>query len=502
VRPSAADTRAVPAVRIRLANDAPVRAERSCVLYWMVAARRTGSNFALQRAVELARELRRPLVVFEPLRAGYAWASDRLHAFVLQGMADNARALARSRVRYLPYVETRPGDGAGLLEALAAAAAVVVTDDAPVFFLPRMVAAAAGRPDVRVEAVGGHGLHPLRAVDRVFPTAFSYRAHLHKTLRGHLDDVPLADPLAGVRLPPAPSLDGVVARWGEAPPALLSGSAAELARLSIDHGVAPVAIRGGAEAGRARLAAFVAHDLATYADDRNDPDEPRTSGLSPYLHFGHLSAHEVFEAVMSHEGWTRRRLAASGGGKREGWWGVGRGAESFLDQLVTWREVGFNAAAHQADYDRYETLPAWAQATLAAHAADPRPHRYDRDAFERAVTHDPLWNAAQIELVREGRIHTYLRMLWGKKILEWSPTPESALETMIALNNKYALDGRDPNSYSGIFWCLGRYDRPWGPERDIFGTVRYMSSENTAKKLRVKEYLKQYGEQQELFGND
>jgi deoxyribodipyrimidine photo-lyase len=474
-------------------NDAPLRADRDYVLYWMTAARRTRSNFALQRAVELARELSRPLVVFEPLRAGYSWASDRMHAFVLQGMGDNARAFARAPVRYFPYVESSAGEGAGLLEALAARAAVVVADDAPIFFLPRMLAAAASRLDVRVEGVDGNGVHPLRAVDRVFPTAFSYRAHLQKVLRGHLDDVPQADPLAGLRLPAAPALDAVLARWPAAPAPLLTGAPTALARLPIDHGVPPVTTRGGAEAGRARLAAFISRDLENYADGRHDPDDPRTSGLSPYLHFGHLSAHEVFEAVMSHEGWTRRRLAASGGGKREGWWGVRPGAEAFLDQLVTWREIGFNTATHLVDYDRYETLPAWAQATLAAHAGDPRPHRYDRDAFERGATHDPLWNAAQTELVRDGRIHTYLRMLWGKKILEWSPTPESALETMIFLNNKYALDGRDPNSYSGIFWCLGRFDRPWGPERDIYGTIRYMSSENTARKLRVKGYLARYG---------
>ncbi len=483
----------MPAARIRLANAAPVRVERACVLYWMVAARRARSNFALQRAVELAVELRRPLIVFEPLRAGYSGASDRLHAFVLQGMADNARAFARAPVRYVPYVERAVDDGRGLLDALAAAAAIVVTDDAPIFFLPRMVAAAAERLDVRVEAVDGNGLHPLRAVDRVFPTAFSYRAHLQKVLHGLLDDVPQADPMAGLRLPPAPSLAGVLARWPEASPELLTGSASALARLPIDHRVAPVSIRGGAEAARARLAAFVGADLETYGEERHDPDDPRTSGLSPYLHFGHVSAHEVFEAVMSYEGWTRRRVAASGGGKRHGWWGVRAGAEAFLDQLVTWRELGFNAAAHLPDYDRYETLPAWAQATLGAHAGDPRPHRYDRETFEQAATHDPLWNAAQTELLRDGRIDTYLRMLWGKKILEWSPTPESALETMIALNNRYALDGRDPNSYSGIFWCLGRYDRPWGPEREIFGTVRYMSSQSTARKLRVAGYLARYG---------
>ena len=494
VPPSGADTRTVRSVRIRRANDAPVRPDRTYVLYWMVAARRARANFALERAVELAVELGRPLVVFEPLRVDHPWASDRLHAFVLQGMAENARAFARTPARYFPYVEAAPGEGRGLLEALAANAAVVVTDDTPAFFLPRMLVAAAGRLDVRLEAVDGNGLHPVFAVDRVFATAFSFRAHLQKTLRGHLDDVPRPDPLAGVRLPSPPALDAVRARWREAPPALLSGTADVLATLPIDHDVVPVAARGGTDAGRARLKAFVDRDLATYADDRHDPDDPRTSGLSAYLHFGHISAHEVFDAVMTHEGWTRRKLAAGGGGKREGWWGVTRGAESFLDQLVTWRELGFNAAAHLPDHDRYESLPAWAQATLAAHARDPRPHRYDRDAFERAATHDPLWNAAQTELVRDGRIHTYLRMLWGKKILEWSRTPQDALATMIHLNDKYALDGRDPNSFSGIFWCLGRYDRPWGPEREIFGTVRYMSSENTARKLRVKSYLARYGQ--------
>jgi deoxyribodipyrimidine photo-lyase len=179
-------------------------------------------------------------------------------------------------------------------------------------------------------------------------------------------------------------------------------------------------------------------------------------------------------------------------GRREGWWGADANVEAFLDQLVTWREIGFNMCAHAADYDSYESLPEWAKKTLARHARDPRPALYSREQLERAGTHDRLWNAAQRQLLTEGIIHNYLRMLWGKKILEWSPTPMDALATMIELNNKYALDGRDPNSYSGIFWILGRYDRPWGPERPIFGTVRYMSSDNTAKKLKVRNYLEKY----------
>ena len=155
---------------------------------------------------------------------------------------------------------------------------------------------------------------------------------------------------------------------------------------------------------------------------------------------------------------------------------------------MTWRELGYNMSSHRDDYDQYESLPDWVQATLAKHEGDPREQVYSLDEFATAATHDPLWNAAQTQLVREGRIHNYLRMLWGKKILEWSATPRDALATMIELNNRYALDGRNPNSYSGIFWTLGRYDRPWGPERPIFGSVRYMSSDNTRKKLRANDY--------------
>jgi deoxyribodipyrimidine photo-lyase len=169
-------------------------------------------------------------------------------------------------------------------------------------------------------------------------------------------------------------------------------------------------------------------------------------------------------------------------------------AEAFLDQLVTWRELGYHTCAHRSDYAELSSLPAWAQHTLAAHGGDPRQYCYSLDELRRAATHDPLWNAAQRQLLREGVLHNYLRMLWGKKILEWSPTPAAALATMIELNDRYALDGRDPNSYTGILWCLGRHDRPWGPARPVFGTVRYMSSENTRRKVRLAEYLKRYAD--------
>jgi deoxyribodipyrimidine photo-lyase len=237
---------------------------------------------------------------------------------------------------------------------------------------------------------------------------------------------------------------------------------------------------------------FLDERLESYAQFRNEPEKDVTSGLSPYLHFGHISCHQVFHELTHKENWSPNQLALEGKGQRRGWWGMGESAESFIDQLVTWRELGFNACYRTRDYDTYESLPSWAIQTLQEHQADKREYLYTLEQLERAKTHDLLWNASQMQLVQEGHIHNYLRMLWGKKILEWSRSPRQALEYMIELNNKYALDGRDPNSYSGILWVLGKYDRPWGPEREIFGKVRYMSSRNTARKVSVKEYMSKY----------
>jgi len=491
----------VPASRLRRANDAPV-AHGEWVVYWMIAARRAGWNFGLERALEWARSLERPLVVLEPLRAGYEWASDRLHRFALDGMAQNARDFAGRGVAYWPYVEPRPGAGKGLLETLAARAALVVTDEFPCFFLPRMVAAAARKLRVPVEVVDSNGLVPLRATPGAFSTAFAFRRWLQQHLAGHLELFPEADPLRAVDLPDPPDLAPVLgARWPAAENALLAGDARSLAALPIDHAVLPVRTRGGNGEARVELEAFVAHKLARYGERRNHPDDEGSSGLSPYLHFGHLSAHEVFAAVTGAHGWTRARLAGRTDGKR-GWYGVGPSAEEFLEQLVTWRELGYAYAWHRPDHDRYESLPDWARSTLEENAR-PDGRTYTLEELERAATHDTLWNAAQTELLLTGKLHNYMRMLWGKKILEWSPSPREALARTIHLNNKYALDGRDPNSYSGISWCLGRFDRPWGPRRPVFGTVRYMSSESTARKLDLADYLERFGpsrpEQIELF---
>jgi deoxyribodipyrimidine photo-lyase len=274
-----------------------------------------------------------------------------------------------------------------------------------------------------------------------------------------------------------------------ASPDMLAGR--QLGRLPIDHDVRETGFTGGGGAAHRRLADFIRDGLARYADEHNHPDANATSRLSPWLHFGHLGAHEVFEAVMKHEAWSMRKLPDRSRGAREGWWGVSATAEAFLDELVTWRELAFNTSAFLPGFTTVESLPSWARATLDAHRADPRPHLYDADTLDRAATHDRLWNAAQRQLVRDGWFHGYLRMLWGKKIFEWSPSPEAALATMERLMNRYSLDGRDPNSWAGFGWVLGRYDRPW-PEREIFGKLRYMSSSNTLKKLRLKRFLSEY----------
>ena len=483
----------VPRVRIRAINDLPARPDRTYVLYWMTAYRRLSSNFALQHAVEQAREWGKPLVILEALRSDYPWASDRLHRFVIDGMADHARALAGSPVLYFPYVEPTRGAGKGLLAQLAADACVVVTDDFPSFFLPRMVAAAGRGIDARLESVDSNGVMPVRGTSKVFHTAHSFRSHMQGTLRDHLGQWPA--PITFRDLPKCPPLAAnISARWPTVPLDVLEAPDALIASLPIDHSVPAVDTRGGTTAARGRLRRFIEQRLARYADHNSDPDDEGTSGLSPYLHFGHISSHEVFEAVMTAEGWTSRKLGSGRRGNREGWWGTSASAEGFLDQLITWRELGFNMCALRPDdYDQYSSLPAWARATLAQHATDPRPIVYSIEEFAAARTHDEIWNAAQRELAATGTCHNYMRMLWGKKILEWTRTPEEALHTMIEIMNRFALDGRNPNSYSGYCWILGRYDRAWGPERPIFGKIRYMSSANTVRKLRMKQYMKKWG---------
>jgi deoxyribodipyrimidine photo-lyase len=479
----------VPTSRVRVINAAEANSAGCYVLYWMVANRRASWNYSLDRAIDWAEELGKPLLVFEALRPDYQWNCDRFHRFIVDGMQDNAEAFGDSPIHYYAYLQPDADAGRGALNALASQACVVVSDDFPCFFLPRMFAAAQKQIPSRFELVDSNGIYPMRNTQRVFSRAVDFRRHLQKTIRPNLSEAPAKDPWAKRTLRPFRPADlpeGFAKRW----PAVKDFAKINLANLPIDHAVKPVEqFTGGTGAARQRLGNFLKARLSAYDEARNEPAVAGTSELSPYLHFGHVSSHEVFARLMKAAGWSEENLAVKATGSNSGWWGAPPTVEAYLDQLITWRELGYNSCALTDNYDQFESLPNWAQKTLADHAKDKRPYLYSLEQFESAKTHDRLWNAAQRQLVYEGRIQNYLRMLWGKKVLEWTRTPQEALEILIELNNKYALDGRNPNSYSGIFWVLGRYDRAWGPERPIFGKIRFMSSDNTARKIDVRSYL-------------
>lgn len=452
--------------RTQVLHDVPLR-EGEYVLYWMTSARRTGWSFALDRATELARQLKKPLVVFEALDAQAPWASERIFRFMIDGMQANAAHFRSRGVCAWPYIAPDAQAAKATFEGLCRRACVLIADISPVLHLPNRLQAAARFP-LRVEAIDSNGLLPL-SLGGAFPTAYAFRRHIQKTLPAVLS-LPQADPL--VDLPPAP-------------PDLLPAPP-PLTLPAFTRAISPLALRGGEKQGRALLQAFLPR-LSNYAETRN---ESGGSGLSPYLHFGHTSVYEVFATVTAD--WSIEKLAKTHAGKRAGWWGLPPSTEAFLDQIVTWRELGYQFCHHRPDYAQYESLPEWALKTLEKHASDPRPYCYSFEQLDQGLTHDTVWNAAQQQLRQEGVIHNYLRMLWGKKVLEWSTHPREAFQTLIELNNRYALDGRDPNSYSGIAWTLGRFDRAWGPERPIFGTIRYMSSANTLRKLDLDDYLDTY----------
>lgn len=485
---------AVPSLRIRRLNDATERPDGAYVVYWMVAYRRAASNFALDYAIERSRALGRPLLVVETLKTDYPWASDRLHTFILAGMADNARAFSAAGITYHPYVAPAPQAGKGLIAQLCAQACCLVTDDYPSFIIPGMLQEVAGEVGVAMDAVDSYGLLPLRATDKAYPSAYAFRRALHKLLPEHLMALPAptlkkAAHLTGAKMPAK-----VRARYPEADAEMLEARPAALARLPIDHTVGPGVVPGGRRAGVKLLKKFVDAVLRNYQTHRNHPDLAGQSGLSPYLHFGHVSPHDAFAQLAAREDWQLHHLAEAGRGAKEGFWGMSPEAEAFLDELVTWRELGANMCVHRPhDYAEYASLPDWAKATLAQHTADSREHHYDLTTLAEGKTDDRLWNAAQRQLREEGILHNYMRMLWGKRVLAWTRTPQEALRVLVELNNRYALDGRDPNSYAGIFWTLGRYDRPW-PERPIFGKVRTMTSASTERKLQLKAYLQKYGD--------
>jgi deoxyribodipyrimidine photo-lyase len=438
--------------RIQALNDAPVARGRF-VLYWMQASVRATGNHALEHAIREANRLRQPVLAGFGLTADFPEANARHYTFLLEGLSDASRALAR---RGIPLV-IRRGAPDEVAADLARGASLVVTDRGYLRVQREWRARAAARVSCPLVQVESDVVVPVEtALGKEAYSAAVLRPRLQARLREFL--VPLRATAVRhgppARVPETLVLDDIPARVRE---------------LGVDASVPPVpGVRGGARAARARLESFLARGLARYAEDRNDPALAGQSGLSPYLHFGHISPLEIALAV----------------GPRRG-----AGARAFLEELIVRRELSVNFTHYHALYDRYECLPAWCRATLMQHARDPRPYRYSPEELEQGRTHDRYWNAAQMEMVLTGTMHGYLRMYWGKKLLEWTDRPEDAFALALRLNNRYQLDGRDPNGFAGVAWCFGKHDRPWA-ERPVFGLVRYMNARGLERKFDVEAYAR------------
>lgn len=469
------------------------------VLYWMQTNRRFEYNYALEYAVAWANKLDKPLLIYEGLNVDYPWACDRFHTFLMQGMKENLD-VARSRaLNFFSYLEPESGAGKGLLYALAENACAVISDEFPVFIIRKHNDSVAKKLEVPFITIDSNGIIPLGITDKDPYSAYLFRKTMHKLFIEAYTNPPQKNPLEAlvnknnIELP-----EGFQEKYPSADKALTDIKAV-VSKLDIDHSVGVIDMEGTRKAALAKLDHFIEHGLMDYDEKRNHPDEKKTSGLSGWLHFGKISEYEIVKAVIEQQpnGWDLESITPNGG-KNSGFFNGDANIESFLDEVITWREVGFHFAHHRNDYDQFESLPDWVQKTMDDHVTDEREVVYTLEQFEQSKTHDELWNAAQTQLREDGIIHNYLRMLWGKKVIEWTPNYSIALDYLIELNNKYAIDGRDPNSYSGIFWCLGRFDRAW-QEREVFGKLRYMTSDSTRKKVRLKQYLNKYGNQKSLL---
>ncbi len=366
----------VPAIRITRMNQHAYAADGKWVLYWMTAYRRTQDNFALDRAIELAEQFQKPLLILEAIREDYEWACDRFHRFLIDGMLDNQASLKDCPVLYYPFLDHAKSPGKGLLEALARVATAVVSDDFPCFFYPKMYAKLASLLSVPLEIVDSNGLLPIRFEARTYTVAHSYRRAMQKAWEKGSPEFPKQDPFLACKLPRKPRLPPeFLERWPMADLRNYADRSRRLDEFRINHNVKTTPESGGSRAGAACLNRFIHSRLSAYGEARNEPSVEGSSGLSPYLHFGHVAAHQVFRAIMDVEKWTRKRLNKPNG-KVNGFWGVSENAEAFLDQLATWREIGFNSCVRDPSFDQYDSLPSWAKQTLAEHASDRRPYCY------------------------------------------------------------------------------------------------------------------------------
>jgi deoxyribodipyrimidine photo-lyase len=439
-------------------DDKPPRNRGEFVLYWLRSTHRTDDNFALAFAIEQANTLRLPVLVYQELTHDYPWASDRLHTFALQGVIDLYEEFERLGIQYALSLSHGP------LLALAERAALVVTDYFPTADAVRHLDAVRGEIKAPLVAVDSCTVVPLRYHGRLYDTAASIRPVLLRGLRQFLLPSPQVEPRVRrpVELPfePVRPTDATI-------PALVAACA-------VDHTVPPVsAFRGGITAARARLRRFLEHGFPRYLEAYEDPnDDDGTSRLSPYLRFGHISIHEVLRAVQEPD--------------------LPDQYEKFLDEALVWRELAHNFTFHDPAHFSVQGIPYWAAEELRRGEHDPRPAIYSAADLEGARTDEELWNAAQRAYLVDGWMHHTVRMLWGKAVLQWTTTAAECFRILLRLNNKYALDGSDPNSYAGIHWIHGKFDHPFY-RRPIYGAVRYQSLKSARKRFDVRAYVQRYG---------
>jgi deoxyribodipyrimidine photo-lyase len=430
-----------------------------CVVYWMQRAQRAVDNPALDVAVEVANTLGQPVVIFFAPVPFYAHANLRHYAFLAQGIPDIAQ---RARKRGIGFVLRRYPEHSLIKFCEEVKASLVVGDENPLREPRRRREVAAKKLRVPLWTVDADVIVPSKLLEKEQYAARIIRPRLMKLVEQFL---PLAsNPSAkiewhsprGVRASPDDGSLDLTEEWKD-----------------LDRSVAPVtSFRGGTMEALRLLNEFVRHKLAHYPENHGKPEIEGTSRLSPYLHFGHISPHTVMHAVQN----AKAPQAAK---------------DDYVNEFFTWRELAINFVHFNPLYDSIESAPDWAHKTLAAHARDPRPVLYTRQQLESAETHDELWNAAQLQMLHAGWMHNYMRMYWAKKILEWSPSPAVAWQTAVYLNDKYFLDGRDPDGYAGVAWAIGgKFDRPWF-ERPIFGTIRWMSGDAARKKFDAEKYIRQ-----------
>ncbi|HEV2463642.1 MAG TPA: deoxyribodipyrimidine photo-lyase [Acidobacteriaceae bacterium] len=463
-----AATGAIPDLLRLLAADPRVVVRRTgaplksgkCIVYWMQRAQRGMDNPALDLAVTIGNELKVPVIAYFSVISNYPNANLRHYTFLNQGLADIEQDLADRNIAFI--VRRPPGNS---LESFLQEvnASMLVGDENPC------------REPERWRKVLARRLHlPFWTVDAdvVVPSSLfpkhQYMLHImRRRLNAELPRYlrPLENPKAHhswhrPRGCESFAIDEDITHGWK----------------NLDRSVKPVdSFTGGTHAALRRLRHFIDEQLSSYATQRNHPEADGTSQMSPYLHFGQISPLTIALAVENAVKWGLANSAAR---------------DSYFNELIGWRELSVNFVKHVPGYDSIECAPDWAKKTLHSHARDARNPEYTLEQLERAETHDELWNAAQLQMVKLGWMHNYLRMYWAKKILEWSPNPAQAWERAVILNDKYELDGRDPNGYSGIAWAIGGvHDRPWF-DRAIFGTVRYMSNASTGKKFDSGAYIR------------